>query len=185
MGNGVWGLMNLAYDADEALKNKIVEAVGIQNILSLLNDTNVDVTVKAAGILRNLTERQSDIDNLMKAYGTQIMTFVKHFITDDNLSDKLKEQILCLTSNIASGSYSGDVLMGEDEVVSKIIEYTSKNDEKLQMAAVFCISNLIRNTSEQGADRRDKLREKGAEKSLQNLLTTTNTSLFDRVKVTL
>ena len=183
--NGVWGLMNLAYDADEALKNKIVEAVGIQNILALLNDKNVDVSIKAAGILRNLTERQSDIDNLMKAYGSQILTFVKHFILDDSLSDKLKEQILCLTSNIASGSYSGDVLMQDEQIISKIIFYIGSNDEKLQMASVFCINNLIRISPDMGTDRRDKLRELGAEKKLQNLLTTTNTSLFDRVKVTL
>lgn len=180
--NGVWGLMNLACDAEESLKNKIVEAVGIQNILSLLNDKNIDVSIKAVGILRNLTERQADIDNLMKEYGAQILAFVKHLIVDDALCDKLKEQVLCFISNIANGSYSGDILMTDEQILLKLISYITNDNEQLQMASVYCVSNLIRNASEFGSERRDKLKNLGVEKKLQGLLTTSSASLFDRVK---
>jgi len=162
--NGVWGLMNLACDAEESLKNKIVDAVGIQNILNLLHDKNMDVSIKAVGILRNLTERQSDIDNLMREYGAQILAFVKHLILDESLCDKLKEQVLCFLSNIASGNYAGDILMTDEQILTKIINYIVNSNEQLQMASVYCVSNLIRNANDLRTERRDKLRELGAEK---------------------
>lgn len=51
---------------------------------------------------------------------------------------------------------------------------------KLQIAATFCISNLIWNVEEGAAERQNKLREMGVYKLLQNLMTTTDTGLFDK-----
>lgn len=180
--NGVWGIMNLAYDASDSLKNKIVQVTGIQNILDLLGTSHVDVVVKTLGILRNLlTEKEEDIDNLMKAYGKDIMTAVRPLTLDDTLNERIKEQVLCLLSNIANGCFSKDILMEDSILIKKVIEYITSEREQLQVASVFCVTNLMR-SSEGDRRRQAKLRELGAEKQLQTLLTSTNSNLFDRVK---
>ena len=68
----------------------------------------------------------------------------------------------------------------EDAVlIKKVIEYITSEREQLQVASVFCVTNLMR-SSEGDRQRQTKLRELGAEKQLQTLLTTTNSNLFDR-----
>ena len=51
---------------------------------------------------------------------------------------------------------------------------------KLQMAATYCISNLVWNTEEGALDRQIKLRDMGVQKLLQSLLTTSDAHLFER-----
>ncbi|XP_057303616.1 armadillo repeat-containing protein 8-like [Hydractinia symbiolongicarpus] len=184
--NGVWGLMNLAYDANDSLKNKIIEVAGIHQILSLLSDAHVDVAVKALGILRNLvTEKEHDIDNLMKNYGENIINSIKPIVLDYNANEKLKEQVLCLLSNISNGTFAKDVIMADKELVKNVIECLADQREQIQVASVFCITNLMRGSDGASIDRQNTLRELGAEKKLQTLLTTANNNLFDRVKVAL
>lgn len=184
--NGVWGLMNLAYDADDLLKNKIVEEVGMDTILSLINDHHTDVAVKALGILRNLlTDKEKDIDKLMKVHGEQIITAITPLVLAENIEEKLKEQVLCLLSHIANGCYAKELLLAEDLILAKVIAYITDESEQLQIASVFCVTNLMRNDDSYAADWEVKLRELGTEKQLSILLTTSNTNLLERVKVAL
>jgi hypothetical protein len=52
----------------------------------------------------------------------------------------------------------------------------------LQIAAVFCISNLVWNTDEGANERQSKLREMGVERILRKLLESSDTILLDKVK---
>ncbi|KAJ7391999.1 Armadillo repeat-containing protein 8 [Desmophyllum pertusum] len=52
--NGVWALMNMAYQADDVTKNKILEVLGPEQLFSLLNDPDTQVTMKTLGLMRNL-----------------------------------------------------------------------------------------------------------------------------------
>ena len=51
---------------------------------------------------------------------------------------------------------------------------------KLQMAATYCVSNLVWSTEEGAVDRQQKLRDLGVQKLLQSLLTTSDVNLFER-----
>lgn len=80
------------------------------------------------------------------------------------------------------------------EIVSRVIAYLSSDVESLQVASVFCVTNLIRTgagpvstSNSENLDRqlrlreiRVKLREMGVEKQLQTLLATANSNLCDR-----
>ena len=50
-----------------------------------------------------------------------------------------------------------------------------------QIAAVFCVCNLLRSEEEGALERQAKLREMGIQRLLQQLLTTQDTVLFDKV----
>lgn len=52
--NGVWALMNLTYQADLNLKNKVLSILGIDQIFHLLSDSNVNILMKTLGLMRNM-----------------------------------------------------------------------------------------------------------------------------------
>ncbi len=54
------------------------------------------------------------------------------------------------------------------------------NSNKLQMAAVVCVQNLTWTEDDGAADRQSKLRDMGVYKILQQLLTSTDTGLFEK-----
>ena len=51
---------------------------------------------------------------------------------------------------------------------------------RLQIAAVYCINNLVWNEDEGAGERRAKLKEYGVQKHLQSLLSSSDTALFDK-----
>jgi len=52
--NGVWALMNMAYQAEQSVKMQILSTLGTDQILKLLADRDVNVVMKTLGLLRNL-----------------------------------------------------------------------------------------------------------------------------------
>ena len=52
--NGVWSLMNMAYQADQTVKTQILSCLGTEQIFRLLSDTDVGILMKTLGLLRNL-----------------------------------------------------------------------------------------------------------------------------------
>lgn len=71
--------------------------------------------------------------------------------------------------------------MADPVLVKKVIGYITSESEQLQVASVSCITNLMRPSGEnEGRERQAKLRDWGAEKQLQTLLTKNNSNLVDR-----
>lgn len=75
--------------------------------------------------------------------------------------------------------------MTNEDVLKKLTMYMTHHNVKLQIAATFCISNLVWNEEEGALDRQNKLKDMGVDKLLNQLITTNDTALFDRVKTAL
>src|SRR6266487_309136 len=120
----------------------------------------------------------------MSLHGKQIMQAVILILEGDH-SAEVKEQALCILANIADGDAAKEFIMSNEDVLKKLTSYMMHSNVKLQIAATFCISNLIWNEEEGATERQDRLKEMGVQKLLQQLLTTTDTNLFDRVKTAL
>ena len=52
--NGVWALMNMAFQADQSVKTQILNCLGTEQIFRLLSDSDVNILMKTLGLLRNL-----------------------------------------------------------------------------------------------------------------------------------
>lgn len=52
--NGVWALMNMAYQAEQCVKMQILSTLGTERIFKLLADPEVNIVMKTLGLLRNL-----------------------------------------------------------------------------------------------------------------------------------
>ena len=92
----------------------------------------------------------------------------------------VKEQALCILANIADGDQAKHYIMSNEDVLKKVTNYIMHTDSKLQMAAVVCVQNLTWLEDDGSQERQAKLRDMGVYKILQQLLTTTDTSLFEK-----
>ncbi|XP_014290306.1 armadillo repeat-containing protein 8 isoform X1 [Halyomorpha halys] len=176
--NGVWALMNMAFQADQKVKSQILHKLGTEQIFRLLSDSEVNVLMKTLGLLRNLLSTKPHIDQIMALHGIQIMQAVT-LILDSNHSADVKEQALCILGNIGDGDSAKEFIMSREDILNKIQEYMTHSNVKLQIAAIFCISNLVWKEESGAAERQAKLKEMGVYRLLQQLIMTSDTLLFD------
>uniref|UniRef100_A0A8C5HRS4 Armadillo repeat-containing protein 8 n=1 Tax=Gouania willdenowi TaxID=441366 RepID=A0A8C5HRS4_GOUWI len=179
--NGIWALMNMAFQADQKVKVEIVGCLGTEQLFRLLSDPDNSVLMKTLGLLRNLLSTRPHIDQIMSSHGKQIMQAVT-LILEAEQSIEVKEQTLCILANIADGNTAKDLIMTNDDMLQKIKYYMSHSSVKLQLAATFCISNLIWNEEDGSQERQDKLRELGFVDVLHKLSQASDPNLSDRAK---
>uniref|UniRef100_A0A672TFL0 Armadillo repeat-containing protein 8 n=1 Tax=Sinocyclocheilus grahami TaxID=75366 RepID=A0A672TFL0_SINGR len=156
--NGIWALMNMAFQADQKVKVEIVRALGTEQLFRLLSDPDTNVLMKTLGLLRNLLSTRPHIDQIMSSHGKQIMQAVT-LILEGEHSIEVKEQTLCILANIADGNAAKELIMTNDDMLQKIKYYMGHSNVKLQLAATFCISNLIWNEEDGSQERQDKLKD--------------------------
>ncbi|XP_036401178.1 armadillo repeat-containing protein 8 isoform X2 [Megalops cyprinoides] len=179
--NGIWALMNMAFQADQKVKVEIVRALGTEQLFRLLSDPDPNVLMKTLGLLRNLLSTRPHIDQIMSSHGKQIMQAVT-LILEGEHSVEVKEQTLCILANIADGNTAKELIMTNDDMLQKIKYYMGHSNVKLQLAATFCVSNLIWNEEDGSQERQDKLREMGFVDILHKLTQASDPNLCDRAK---
>ncbi|XP_008435839.1 armadillo repeat-containing protein 8 [Poecilia reticulata] len=182
--NGIWALMNMAFQADQKVKVEIVRCLGTEQLFRLLSDPDANVLMKTLGLLRNLLSTRPHIDQIMSSHGKQIMQAVT-LILEAEHSIEVKEQTLCILANIADGNTAKELIMTNDDILQKIKYYMGHSNVKLQLAATFCVSNLIWNEEDGSQDRQDKLREMGFVDVLHKLTQSADPNLSDRAKTAL
>ncbi|XP_018587783.1 armadillo repeat-containing protein 8 isoform X4 [Scleropages formosus] len=179
--NGIWALMNMAFQADQKVKVEIVRALGTEQLFRLLSDPDANVLMKTLGLLRNLLSTRPHIDQIMSSHGKQIMQAVT-LILEGEHGIEVKEQTLCILGNIADGHTAKELIMTNDDMLQKIKSYMGHSNVKLQLAATFCVSNLIWNEEDGSQERQDKLREMGFVDILHKLTQASDPNLCDRAK---
>ncbi|CAG7724319.1 unnamed protein product [Allacma fusca] len=181
--NGIWALMNVAFQADQRVKSQILRTLGTDQIFRLLSDSTTRVVMKTLGLLRNLISAPH-IDEIMELYGKQIMQATILILEGDHEPD-VKEQALCMLSNISDGVAAKEFIMTNEDVLKKITSYLAHSNHKLVTAAVLCVSHLAWKDEDGATDRQAKLKEMGVQKLLHQLITSADAALFERVKTAL
>uniref|UniRef100_G1MTJ6 Armadillo repeat-containing protein 8 n=1 Tax=Meleagris gallopavo TaxID=9103 RepID=G1MTJ6_MELGA len=182
--NGIWALMNMAFQAEQKIKSDILRGLSTEQLFQLLSDSDVNVLMKTLGLLRNLLSTRPHIDHIMSTHGKQIMQAVT-LILEGEHNIEVKEQTLCILANIADGTTAKELIMTNDDILQKIKYYMSHSNAKLQLAAMFCISNLIWNGEEGSQERQDKLRDMGIVDILHKLSQSSDPNLCDKAKTAL
>ncbi|KAK7882311.1 hypothetical protein WMY93_028485 [Mugilogobius chulae] len=179
--NGIWALMNMAFQADQKVKVEIIRCLGTEQLFRLLSDPDTNVLMKTLGLLRNLLSTRPHIDQIMSSHGKQIMQAVT-LILEAEHSIEVKEQTLCILANIADGNTAKELIMTNDDILQKVKYYMGHSNVKLQLAATFCVSTLIWNEEDGSQERQDKLREMGFVDILHKLTQSSDSNLSDRAK---
>ncbi|RXG59952.1 Armadillo repeat-containing protein 8 [Armadillidium vulgare] len=178
--NAVWALMNMAFQAEHRVKASILHNLGTDQIFRLLSDSDVNILMKTLGLLRNLLSTKTHIDQIMQGHGKEIMQAIILILEGEHSPD-VKEQALCILANIADGDVAKSAIMSNEDVLKKLMNYMVMPNVKLQIAATFCISNLIWSVEIGAYERQAKLREMEVDKILESLLNTTDHNLFDKL----
>ncbi|KAM9486204.1 armadillo repeat-containing protein 8 isoform 1-T1 [Clarias gariepinus] len=182
--NGIWALMNMAFQADQKVKVEIMRALGTEQLFRLLSDPDTNVLMKTLGLLRNLLSTRPHIDQIMSSHGKQIMQAVT-LILEGEHSMEVKEQTLCILANIADGNTAKELIMTNDDMLQKVKYYMGHSNVKLQLAATCCICNLVWNEEDGAQERQDKLKEMGFVDILHKLSQSSDPNLSDRAKTAL
>ncbi|XP_075402979.1 armadillo repeat-containing protein 8 isoform X5 [Tenrec ecaudatus] len=182
--NGIWALMNMAFQAEQKIKADILRSLSTEQLFRLLSDSDLNVLMKTLGLLRNLLSTRPHIDKIMSTHGKQIMQAVT-LILEGEHNIEVKEQTLCILANIADGTTAKELIMTNDDILQKIKYYMGHSHVKLQLATMFCISNLVRNEEEGSQERQDKLRDMGIVDILHKLSQSPDSNLCDKAKTAL
>lgn len=185
--NGIWALMNMATKADQNQKSEILRILTLERIFTLLEDNDNNLILKTLGLLRNLLTTKNYIDHIMINHGKDIFHHLSKLLNSPDKGNDVKEQALCVLANIATGDASRDLIMGNDDILNKLNCILEEDEAhvRLQLACAYVITNLAWAEHEGFLERQIKLREIGVYKNLDNLVTTTDTELFDKVKTAL
>uniref|UniRef100_A0A4X2KQ28 Armadillo repeat-containing protein 8 n=1 Tax=Vombatus ursinus TaxID=29139 RepID=A0A4X2KQ28_VOMUR len=184
--HAVWKplMKNMAFQAEQKIKADILRSLSTEQLFQLLSDSDLNVLMKTLGLLRNLLSTRPHIDKIMSTHGKQIMQAVT-LILEGEHNIEVKEQTLCILANIADGTTAKELIMTNDDILQKIKYYMGHSHVKLQLAAMFCISNLIWNEEEGSQERQDKLRDIGIVDILHKLSQSPDTNLCDKAKTAL
>lgn len=121
----------------------------------------------------------------MMLHGSEIIEALSQLLEAPGHSSDVKEQAICILANIASGENSRDFIMKSETVLRRLVEFMQDPNVKLQSASVFCISNLAWAEEEGCQSRQQVFRELNIPEILKQLLGTSDTALFDKVKTAL
>ncbi|XP_012165331.1 armadillo repeat-containing protein 8 isoform X3 [Bombus terrestris] len=180
--NGIWALMNVAFQAEQQVKLQILQCLGTDQIFCLLADQDIPVLMKTLGLLRNLLSTKAHIDRIMGEHAAHVMQAVILVLEDPRHPADVKEQALCILANVADGNRAKDHIMANEDVLKKLMDYMMHSNVKLQIAAVFCVCNLVWREEPGAAQRQARLKELGFYRILQQLRHSKDLQLFDKVR---
>lgn len=210
--NGVWALMNMVHKADQVVKMQILSTLTMDGIFKLLHDESEKVVLKTLGLLRNLLTTKAHIDHIMSLHGKDIIDSLIMIIDSLHQSVDVKEQAFCVIANIADGDASKDLIMTNDEILNRLLaileegmmtmsddplllnpDISSSIDHvvgkrpitKLQIAVTYCITNLVWAGEDGSAERQARMKDIGILKCLNQLVESSDTDLFHKVKTAL
>lgn len=121
--NGIWALMNVAFQAEQRVKSQILSCLGTDQIFRLLADPELAVLMKTLGLLRNLLSTKAHIDRIMGEHATHVMQAVILVLEDPEHPADVKEQALCILANVADGDRARDHIMANEDVLKKLMDY--------------------------------------------------------------
>lgn len=131
--NGVWALMNIAFQAEQKMKKRILASLGMPQIFRLLEDSDTEVIMKTLGLLRNLLSPRSHIDDIMTDYSNEVLRAVSRVLdaglnannSNNNSNDIPMTTIYPSDMNVNN---INDVAMSEmSNGVNKLQESTNNN----------------------------------------------------------
>lgn len=146
--NALWALKNLLFKADSKTKSAVMEQLGYDNIQALCADKHPRVRELAMTVVRNLAcsgfaeSQNRQLDILFGATGDRLISLLSDALRMDTENSEIAVQALYVVCNIASGTEEHKAYLMDSEIPQLILRWTSHEDERARIAAVWCAINL-------------------------------------------
>lgn len=92
----------------------------MEKLFQLLTEHDETLVLKTLGLIRNLISSRAHIDLIMTTSGTKIIQAVVMILESDYYNVNVKEQALCILSNVADGQSSKEFIMDNEDLLRKI-----------------------------------------------------------------
>ncbi|KAJ3165421.1 hypothetical protein HDU88_004217 [Geranomyces variabilis] len=187
--NAVWALKNLLFMADPETKARVMDALGWNALLSLIDDPHPAIQEQALNLLRNLAcGKESDIDAAFAAIGARtLLDLVERKLDPSVNGDDVVLQALYVVVNVATGSTAHKrAVMDREGVLRAVWEYMTHAKSAIRVATVWTLINLTWPDDPGAAGRVAQLSRLGFEPRLRAMVTgDVNADVKDRVKTAL
>ncbi|CAN8068730.1 unnamed protein product [Agarophyton chilense] len=146
--NALWAVKNLLFKADSGTKTAVMNQLGYKNLQALCTDKRLRVRELAMNIIRNLAcsgstqSQREQLDALFAATGNRLISILSGALKTDSDGSELAVQALYVVCNIASGTEEHKASLIDSEIPQLILQWTSNDDERARIAAVWCAINL-------------------------------------------
>lgn len=146
--NALWALKNLLFKADSEAKSAVMEQLGYSNLQALCTDKHPRVRELAMTVVRNLAcsgsadSQSRQLDVLFAATGDRLISLLSSALRMDTENSEIAVQALYVVCNIASGTEEHKACLMDSEIPQLILHWTSHENERARIAAVWCAINL-------------------------------------------
>lgn len=146
--NCLWALKNLVFKADVLMKSAVLSSLKYDALRTLFADKEPIIRELAMTVVRNLACSASpekhfeQLDALFAVTGERIISLLSEALKCDSTDIKMVEQALYVVCNIASGTEKHKAYLLESDIPQLILQWTSHENERARIAAVWCTINL-------------------------------------------
>eukprot|EP00158_Paraphelidium_tribonemae_P008457 Partr_v1_DN28582_c0_g1_i5_m73244 putative Armadillo repeat containing 8 len=141
--NCVWALKNLLFQADSATKKFVMDKLTFAHLLTLIEDSDIEVQEQAVNLLRNVAcKEQSDIDMCFQGLGpARLMKIIEAKL--QSAHEEIILQALYVVVNLATGSDEHkEAIMKHEPVLEHILTLMAHEKALVKVATIWVIINL-------------------------------------------
>jgi len=188
--NGLWGLKNLAYEAELSLKEAILKELTYEGMYQLMFNPDAAIQEQTLYLMRNFLFQHADAIWNTETQVNELVSALERLFDLQRQDEHLEvlKQAIYVVCNLAAGGDMHKNAVIASAIPSHLLHYMGHKSGPVRVAAVWCAMNLswAENTNPAAAGVRvAKLRQLGFDQKLLNMVEDPDLDVRDRVKTAL
>ncbi|KAJ1343326.1 hypothetical protein BSLG_002352 [Batrachochytrium salamandrivorans] len=186
--NALWALKNMLFQADSSTKTTVMQHLGWDKLLKLLDDEDIIVQEQALNLLRNAAcGNEQDVEAVFNGFcDADILGLLERKLEVMAHSPDTVIQTLYIVVNLAiGGAERKSAVMSRMGLLRRVFDFLEHENTQIRLASVWCAINLTWIDDAGAKDRVVQLSSLGIESRLRRLLDDENLDVKDRAKTAL
>lgn len=183
--NALWGLKNLLFQSDSAMKKQVMEYLTYETLTQLLCDERLDMQEQALNLTRNLAcGSEEDISAVFDGLGEEaLFNMLEAKLVSLCQNDEIVLQTLYTLVNIATGSLRHKAaLMSHPVILEGMLRCMFHLNPKVRVASIWIIINLTWVDDPGSSKRIELLKQRKFDVELLTLLNDPSLDVKERAK---
>lgn len=151
--NAFWAIRNALYYSESSQKERIMQAVGWDQIRRLSQSTDSDLQCEALNIIRNLSSNsENDVEMTLAGMGggEALLDLLESVIWQRQSSDAIEQSAYILV-NIAAGSDGHrKIILDRSNLLDALVFFLNYPQPNVRVAGIWAINNLTQSSNTSG-----------------------------------
>lgn len=188
--NGLWGLKNLAYEAELPLKEAILKELTFEGVYQLMFNSDSAIEEQALYLVRNFLFNHAAAIWTTGPQVNELVSLLERLFHLQRQNEHLEvvKQAIYVVCNLAAGGDMHKSAVMASAIPGHVLYYMGHRIGPVRVAAVWCAMNLswAENSNPSAATARvTKLRELGFDQKLLDMVEDPDLDVRDRAKTAL